>query len=163
MPGQRQKGVQRHHWSNIYCARRWLSKTPSSLSELSELPAMSRSKFKNKKVELDGYVFDSQAEAKHYKHTLLPRLEAGDITHFEVHPRIRCEINGRKICDYLADFRYFDRAASGPDGQVGCQVVEDVKGFKTDIYRLKKKLVEALYPGTKICEISPQQYRSKTL
>ena len=38
-----------------------------------------------------------------------------------------------------------------------------MKGYKTDVYRLKKKLVEALYPGTKICEISPRLYRSKTL
>ena len=124
---------------------------------------MSHSKFRNKKVHLDGHTFDSQAEAKHYLHTLKPRLEAGEISHLEIHPRIRCEINGRKICDYLADFRYLDSSRSGPDGQVGCQVVEDVKGYKTDVYRLKKKLVEALYPGTKICEISPRLYRSKTL
>ena len=124
---------------------------------------MQPSKFRNKKVELDGHVFDSQAEAKHYLYTLKPRLDAGEISHLEIHPRIRCEINGRKICDYLADFRYLDSSRSGPDGQVGCQVIEDVKGYKTDVYRLKKKLVEALYPGTKICEISPHQYRSKTL
>jgi len=124
---------------------------------------MPRSKFRNKKVELDGHVFDSQAEAKHYLHTLKPRLEAGEISHLEIHPRIRCEINGVKICDYLADFRYLDTSRSGPAGQVGCQVIEDVKGYKTDVYRLKKKLVEALYPGTRICEISPRLYKSKTL
>tara|TARA_Y100001937_G_scaffold38322_1_gene54529 strand:+ start:689 stop:1063 length:375 start_codon:yes stop_codon:yes gene_type:complete len=124
---------------------------------------MRPSKFRNKKVSLDGYTFDSQAEAKHYKFTLKPRLEAGEISHLEIHPRIRCEVNGRKICDYLADFRYIDLTANGPDGQVGCRVVEDVKGYKTDIYRLKKKLVEGLYPGTKICEISPRLYRSEKL
>lgn len=124
---------------------------------------MRPSKFRNKKVSLDGYTFDSQAEAKHYKFTLKPRLEAGEISHLEIHPRIRCEVNGRKICDYLADFRYIDLTANGPDGQVGCRVVEDVKGYKTDIYRLKKKLVEGLYPGTKILEISPRLYRSVKL
>ena len=124
---------------------------------------MSRSKFNNKKVSVDGHVFDSIAEAKHYKHTLKPRLDAGEITNLEIHPRIRCAIGGRKICDYIADFRYTDLQAKGPDGQVGCRIIEDVKGYKTDIYRLKKKLVEALYPGSKICEISPREYRSVTL
>ena len=124
---------------------------------------MSRSKFRNKKGSLDGYTFDSLAEAKHYKYTLKPRLDAGEISHLEIHPRIRCAIGGKKICDYIADFKYLDSTATGPDGQAGCQVVEDVKGYRTDIYRLKKKLVEALYPGVRICEISPQKYKSETL
>ena len=149
-PEPRQNADHWRLWSKHYCARAWQIVMPHS-------------KFRNKKVELDGHVFDSQAEAKHYLYTLKPRLEAGEISHLEIHPRIRCEINGRKICDYLADFRYFDSSQNGPDGQRGCQVVEDVKGYKTDIYRLKKKLVEALYPGTKISEISPRAYRSKPL
>ena len=140
-----------------------MSLTQRSSSGPGRLPAVSRSKFKNKKVHLDGYTFDSQAEAKHYKFTLKPRLEAGEISHLEIHPRIRCELNGRKICDYIADFRYLDASLEGPQGQTGCTVVEDVKGYKTDVYRLKKKLVEAMYPGTKICEISPAQYRSAKL
>ena len=43
-----------------------------------------KSKFKNKKVKLDGYTFDSIAEAKHYQHTLKPKFEAGEISHLEV-------------------------------------------------------------------------------
>lgn len=109
-------------------------------------------KYRAKKVKLDGYIFDSQAEAKHYWHTLKPMADREEITHLEVHPVIICEINGVKICKYIADFRYFLGAK---------RVVEDVKGFRTDVYRLKKKIVEALYPGTKILEISPNQYRSE--
>ena len=41
----------------------------------------------------------------------------------------------------------------GPQGQIGYYIVEDVKGFKTPVYKLKKKLVEALFPGTFIREI----------
>ena len=41
----------------------------------------------------------------------------------------------------------------GPQGQIGYYIVEDVKGFKTPVYKLKKKLVEACYPGTVIKEI----------
>ena len=149
-PEPRQNADHWRPWLRRYFVKAWQIVMPPS-------------KFRNKKVELDGHVFDSQAEAKHYLHTLKPRLDAGEISHLEIHPRIRCEINGRKICDYLADFRYLDSSQNGPAGQVGCQVIEDVKGYKTDVYRLKKKLVEALYPGTKICEISPRLYRSKTL
>ena len=116
------------------------------------------SKFKNKKVKLDGYTFDSLSEAKHYQHSLLPRFKSGEITHLEVHPRFKCMINGVKICDYIADFSYINVKEIGLQGQIGCQVVEDVKGFKTDVYKLKKKMVEAIYRGTKIIEISPKLY-----
>ena len=117
-------------------------------------------KYNAKKVELDGVIFDSQSEAKHYWHTLKPRAEAGDITNLQMQPVYRCEINGKLICKYIADFTYVEWVIAGPEGQLGRQVVEDVKGFKTPIYNLKKKLVQALYPGTSICEISPSLYRS---
>ena len=116
------------------------------------------SKFKNKKVKLDGYTFDSLAEAKHYQHTLLPKYKAGEIRHLQVHPRFKCIIDGVKVCDYIADFSYIDINQIGLQGQQGCEVVEDVKGYKTDVYKLKKKLVEALYRGTKIIEINPKIY-----
>lgn len=54
-------------------------------------------------------------------------------------------VNGKKICKYLLDF-----AVEYADGHVE---YIDVKGVKTDIYRLKKKLVEACYP-IKITEIN---------
>ena len=84
----------------------------------------------------------------------------GDITNLQMQPVFRCEINGKLICKYIADFTYVEWKIEGPEGQLGRQVVEDVKGFKTPIYNLKKKLVQALYPGTSICEISPALYRS---
>tara|TARA_R100000654_G_scaffold2657_2_gene9756 strand:+ start:565 stop:930 length:366 start_codon:yes stop_codon:yes gene_type:complete len=109
---------------------------------------------------VDGIIFDSAAEAKHYYHVLKPRVAAKEITNLKLQPEFKCEIRGKKICKYKADFSYFDKKKLGPDGQRGCQVVEDVKGFKTDIYRLKKKLVEALFPGTLILEISAKEYRA---
>jgi hypothetical protein len=41
----------------------------------------------------------------------------------------------------------------GPQNQEGYTVVEDVKGFKTPVYKLKKKLVEACHIGVKIEEV----------
>ena len=46
---------------------------------------------------------------------------------------------------YIADFRYVDV----PSGET---VVEDVKGVRTQIYKLKKRWVEAQY-AIKIVEI----------
>ena len=119
-----------------------------------------RSKFGNKKVEFGGYKFDSLAEAKHYWWTLKPRLDAGEITHLEMQTSFQIEIKGKKICKYKADFQYFDCKVIGPDGQTGALVVEDVKGVRTAIYRLKKKLVEAQFVGTKIIEVPASKYRS---
>jgi hypothetical protein len=46
-------------------------------------------------------------------------------------------VNGKPVCIYKADFVVYY-----PDG--ACEVIE-TKGFKTDYYRLKKKIVEACF------------------
>ena len=105
---------------------------------------MFRGKYKAVKTEVDGITFDSKREAARYMELVL--LErAGEISHLELQPSFVCMVNGHKICTYKADFRYFSASKS---------IVEDVKGVKTPVYRLKKKLVEALYPGVKIQEVS---------
>ncbi len=127
----------------------------------------SRSKYKAVKTTIDGITFDSKREAKRY--TELKVLEkAGHITHLELQPEYQITINGAKICKYKADFRYFTVRAENNErsynskgewqtptmtGDKEGQIVEDVKGFKTPIYRLKKRLVEASYPGTLIKEV----------
>lgn len=99
-----------------------------------------RHKYGVKRTERGGIVFDSLKEANRFSELKL--LERGGvIKDLELQPRYDVVINGHKICWYQADFRYFDL-------EKGVQVVEDVKGMKTPVYRLKKKLVEALYPIT---------------
>lgn len=99
---------------------------------------MAYNKYGAIKVKLDGYVFDSKLEAARYK--FLKELEsAGAVSDIEVHPPYPCFIEGKKICLYKADFKY--KNANGEE------VVEDTKGVQTDVFKLKKKLVEALYPG----------------
>ena len=73
-------------------------------------------KYKAKKVVLDGHVFDSMAEAKHYWFGIKPRLEAGEIKDLRFQPVFRCEINGRLICKYIADFQYMDTKEVGRRG-----------------------------------------------
>jgi hypothetical protein len=92
-------------------------------------------KYHNKKTTLDGHKFDSIAESERYWE--LKMLEkAGKIKNLELQKRFPIEHNGVKICSYVADFVY---------DEDGIQVVEDKKGFKTAIYRLKQKLMKAFY------------------
>ena len=108
-------------------------------------------KYKSKPTVIDGVRFASKAEAERYCQLRL-LVKAGEIYNLEMQPKYLISINGQKICTYVADFRYFSKE-HGPKNQVGHLHVEDVKGIKTPVYRLKKKLVEALYPGVKIEEI----------
>lgn len=100
------------------------------------------SKYHNRKIEADGYVFDSLAEHRRYCQLRL-LLGNGDISQLEVHPRYPLVVNGHKIGTYIADFRYCDR---------GQRVTEDVKGVRTAAYVLKKKLMAAIH-GIDITEI----------
>jgi len=95
------------------------------------------SKYHSVKTEVDGIVFHSKKEAQRYCDLKL-LVTNGDISNLELQPKYPIEVNGDHICTYIGDFLYFDRAS-------GRQVVEDTKGFKTSDYRLKKKLVRAVY------------------
>ena len=99
-------------------------------------------KYKNKKTEIDGIMFDSKKEGSRYLDLkLLENL--GEISELELQPKYDFIVNDVKICSYRADFRYREKD--------GTQVVEDVKGFKTSMYKLKKRLMLAFY-GIKIRE-----------
>ena len=99
---------------------------------------MAYNKYGAIKVKLDGYVFDSKLEAARYK--FLKELEqAGAVSEIEVHPPYPCFVECKNVCLYKADFKYKNAR--------GEEVVEDTKGVQTDVFKLKKKLVEALYPG----------------
>lgn len=88
--------------------------------------------------------YASQKESKRaWELHILER--AGKIQHLVEQPRyvlIPREPHKREII-YVADFSYVD--------ETGRVVVEDVKGFKTPLYRLKKRLMEKLY-GIEVLE-----------
>ena len=106
------------------------------------------SKYNSKKTVIDDITFDSKKEAKRYIE-LKKRQEEGEITDlrlqvpFELVPSFTIEIDGKKRkrrnIRYIADFTYYEN---------GQKVVEDVKGRKTEIYKLKKKLFEYKYKTT---------------
>lgn len=95
-----------------------------------------RAKYGNVATTVNGIQFASMHEAQRYRELLLLQY-AGEIRDLELQPRFDIVVNGKKICRYIADFRYLTTG-----GQV---VIEDAKGYRTPTYRLKKKLVEALY------------------
>ena len=109
------------------------------------------SKYRNRKVTVDGIVFDSVREARRYGELKL--LEKGGyITDlklqvpFELLPNQK-DIDGNVIerkVRYIADFVYTDR-----NGQ---QIVEDAMGMRTEVYRLKRKLMLDRY-GIQIREV----------
>ena len=102
-------------------------------------PGPKKSKFKNIKVDLDGIKFDSKKEAARYVH--LKRLEAiGGISMLERQEKYRLEVNGVHVATYVADFVYCNK-----NDKI---IVEDVKSAHTrklPVYRLKKKLMKAIY------------------
>jgi hypothetical protein len=102
-------------------------------------------KYNAHKTVVDNITFDSKKEANRYAELKMCMLARGNdkVVNLELQPKYPCVVNGKKVCTYIADFKI-----EYADGTV---VVEDVKGMRTPIYRLKKKLVEALY-GIEIVE-----------
>lgn len=96
------------------------------------------SKYRNRKTVLDGVTYDSKAEAK-YAYELKLREKAGEVTNVQLQvPFNLMAYNGRVVGVYRADFTFYDNIQKK-------QRVIDVKGFETPLFKLKKKLVEALY------------------
>lgn len=104
---------------------------------------MRRHKFNAKATVVDGIRFSSMAEAKRYGELKLLE-KAGEIEGLELQPKFPLIVNGVKVASYIADFRYVVRG-KGIVSRLGRVVVEDTKGMITPVYRIKKKMVEALY------------------
>lgn len=119
-------------------------------------------KYKNRKVTVDGIVFDSAKEARRYQELLL--LErSGEISNLQMQVkyilipaqrepdttgargRIKKGALIEKECAYIADFVYFDNRREET-------VVEDVKGYRTRDYLIKRKLMLYIH-GIRIKEV----------
>lgn len=99
---------------------------------------------------VDNIRFDSKREAARYKELkLLER--AGQIRNLALQVPYDLVVNGQKVGRYVADFRYRRVSPPKSDWDYRHPVVEDVKGMKTPVYNLKKKLMKALH-GIEILE-----------
>lgn len=117
-------------------------------------------KYHNRKVEVNGITFDSKKEARRYIE-LLNMLAAGEISDLQLQVKYvlipaqreldtigkRGGIKKGKLiereCTYIADFVY------QKDGET---VVEDAKGMRTEVYKIKKKLMLWVH-GIRIMEV----------
>lgn len=105
------------------------------------------SKYRNVQTEYGGQKFMSKKEAEYAMQLDWQRKATSPRDRVvEWVPQVPFQVilNGVKICKYIADFK-----VTYADGRVE---IVDVKGVRTDVYRLKKKLVEAQY-GIKIIEV----------
>lgn len=109
--------------------------------QIKDLPPKYQRQINNKyhaqKTEVDGITFDSKKESERYAELKI-LAKAGEIYNLTLQPRFLlqepfvCDGKKERKIEYVADFMYFDK-----NGQA---VVEDVKGKKTDVYQLKRKL-----------------------
>jgi len=90
-------------------------------------------KYRAVKTNVDGMSFDSKAEARYYQQLKL-RVICGDVKYFLTQVPIR--LPGGTV--YRADFQEFHK-----DGSVH---YVDVKGVQTQVFKIKKREIEALYP-----------------
>ena len=102
------------------------------------------SKYHSKKTEVCGITFDSKAEAERFMELdMLEKVGAIKDLALQV-PFVVIQgkrwSDGKKHRDtkYIADFVY-------TDAETGETIVEDVKGFRTDAYRLKAELMKERY------------------
>jgi len=103
-----------------------------------------KNKYGSKKIEVDGYMFDSKKEAKMYEQ-LRDMQKVGMIKDLELQPEFLLQkkfrnFDGDKIREikYYADFMFFDCE------QDRWRVV-DCKGYKTKVFRIKRKLFDFIY------------------
>ena len=114
-----------------------------------------KSKYHNKKVTIDGITFDSKLEATRYRELKL--LERNGVIKnlqlqpsYELIPSFKKGNKTFKKASYIADFSYYDT-------ELNKTIIEDTKGFKTDVYVLKKKLFEYLYKDLTIREVKAKR------
>ena len=95
------------------------------------------SKYRNVKCVVGGQKFDSAREGQRWL-LLLERQTNGEIRNLTRQTRFALMVNSEHIGDYIADFTYeeFECGLWRPR-------VEDSKGFRTALYKWKKKHFEA--------------------
>lgn len=102
-------------------------------------------KYNAQPVTIGEYRFDSIKEANRYRELVLLEM-AGEVTNIIVHPKYELQPafskNGKsyRAISYEANFQYKDLTT-------GKLVVEDVKGFETEVWKIKQKIFLYHFPG----------------
>lgn len=108
-------------------------------------------KYKNKKVICDGHKFDSIKEKTWYlKYKFMQ--DQGIIKELQLQPKFilqetfKYEGKTNRMITYSADFQFYDVASKRT-------IVVDVKGFKTEVYKIKRKLLLYKFPDINFIEV----------
>jgi hypothetical protein len=97
---------------------------------------MKSNKYNAVTCHYNGFWYDSKFEAQ-YAMQLDMRLKAKDILSWERQYPVRIMFNGEKICTLWVDFR-----VKKLDGSYS---LDETKGWETDVYKLKKRLLEIMW------------------
>src|SRR3990167_2203136 len=95
-----------------------------------------KKKYNNKTQEYNGQRYDSIKEAN-YAEELDWRMKAGEVSRWQRQVKIDLKINNIHITNYYIDFIVY--LTNGTKQYV------EVKGFETEVWRLKWKIFEAIY------------------
>jgi len=98
---------------------------------LEEVPKEKKAKYRNVITEVDGIKFRSAKEAGRYMRLKLLR-DAKLITDLRLQVPYELNPGGTHSLKYYADFVYKEN---------GVEIVEDVKGCRTELYKKKAKLM----------------------
>ena len=113
------------------------------------------SKYHAQRITIDGITFDSKKEARRWAmlkllekagkinslqrqvpFKLAPAFYVDCIEHLKTKDKVKQVLVHREM-NYIADFTYYDHE--------GNYIVEDTKGFRTEVYRKKKNLMRRIY------------------
>lgn len=103
-----------------------------------------KSKYGNTPCHLGGVRFASRRERDAYI-KLDALAQAGAIRDLRLQVRYPLIVGGSTVCTYIADFVFLDVKS-------GKEIVADAKGYRTDVYMIKKKLMRAIH-GIEIVEL----------
>lgn len=106
-----------------------------------------KNKLGAQRIQHDGITFDSKHEGERYL-LLKQRMMAKEIAGLECHMPMRFEERGKLIFTLFVDFVYYEL----PVKRKRVWVYEDAKGYKGgatyELFKLKKKLIEARFNVT---------------
>ena len=104
-----------------------------------------KSKYSNKFEKVGSTIFDSKKEARYSEQLALRKL-AGEIKQIDNQYCLKINVGGQHICNYYVDFRVILTN--------GKEEYHEVKGFSTDVWKLKWKLAMAIYGKEKFVLIT---------
>lgn len=126
----------RHSGSTFMRAKMGLRDLPAKYQALIQAQ-VPQSKYKNRITPYNGVRYHSQREAD-YARELDWLVQAGQLKSWERQVRFPLVVQGKHIAVYVMDFVETDLA--------GNKTCVEVKGFWTDVAKIKRKLFESLYP-----------------